>query len=49
MTSDLLHLPDGPAADVRNRTVAQVPDRYGWIHEHDVQQELARIGVAPAR
>jgi salicylate hydroxylase len=48
VTSSLLHLPDGPAAEARNRKVARVPDDFGWIHEYDVQQELQRIGCAPA-
>ena len=48
VTSSLLHLPDGPAAEARNRKVARVPEDFGWIHEYDVQQELQKIGCAPA-
>ena len=45
VTSSLLHLPDGPMAEARNRKVARVPEDFGWIHEYDVQQELQNIGV----
>ena len=47
VTSSLLHLPDGPMAEARNRKVAQVPQDFGWIHEYDVQQELQKIGATP--
>jgi salicylate hydroxylase len=40
VTSSLLHLPDGPAAQARNAKVATVPQDFGWIHEYDVQQAL---------
>jgi salicylate hydroxylase len=39
-TSSLLHLPDGPAARVRNAKLARFPEDFGWIHEYDVQQAL---------
>jgi salicylate hydroxylase len=45
----LLHLADGPTADVRNKKVAKVPEDFGWIHEYDVQQKLKEIGCAPAK
>jgi salicylate hydroxylase len=48
VTSSLLHLPDGPVAQSRNRKVADVPQDFGWIHEYDVQRELQKIGCAPA-
>ena len=48
VTSSLLHLHDGPMAQVRNRKVARVPQDFGWIHEYDVQQELQNIGCTPA-
>ena len=49
VTSSLLHLPDGPMAEARNRKVAQVPQNFGWIHEYDVQQELQKFGSTPAK
>ena len=48
VTSSLLHLPDGAAAQARNAKVARVPEDFGWIHEYDVQQELQKIGCTPA-
>jgi salicylate hydroxylase len=42
VTSSLLHLPDGPAAQVRNQKVASVTGDFGWIHDYDVQRDLAR-------
>jgi salicylate hydroxylase len=47
VTSSLLHLPDGPMAEVRNSKVARVPQDFGWIHEYDVQRQLQKIGCAP--
>ena len=40
VTSSLLHLPDGPAAEARNRKVATVPQDFVWIHEYDVQRAV---------
>ena len=40
VTSTLLHLPDGPAAEARNDKVARFPQEFGWIHEYDMQQVL---------
>ena len=48
VTSSLLHLPDGPLAEARNRKMSRVPQDFGWIHEYDLQQELQKIGVTPA-
>jgi salicylate hydroxylase len=48
VTSSLLHLPDGPAAQARNQKVAAVPRDFGWIHEYDVQQALQASGAAAA-
>ena len=48
VTSSLLHLPDGPAAQQRNDKVARVPQDFGWIHEYDTQLELQKIGCSPA-
>jgi salicylate hydroxylase len=45
VTSSLLHLPDGPAAQARNAKVATVPDDFGWIHAYDVQQALQASGL----
>ena len=33
--SAALHLPDGPAARARDRTLPHIFDRFGWIHAHD--------------
>ena len=48
VTSSLLHLPDGPAAQARNQKMAAVPRDFGWIHEYDVQQALQASGAAAA-
>jgi len=34
-TNAALHLPDNAALDRRNRTLANFPQRYGWIHSFD--------------
>ena len=47
VTSTLLHLPDGPAAQARNKKMATVPRDFGWIHEYDVQQALQLAGAVP--
>ena len=39
-TSSLLHLPDGPAARLRDAKVARFPEDFGWIHGYDVQQAV---------
>jgi salicylate hydroxylase len=38
VTSDLLHLPDGPATQARDRAFATVAENFGWIHSYDVQR-----------
>jgi salicylate hydroxylase len=48
VTSTLLHLPDGPAAEARNEKVARFGQEFGWIHEYDAQQALRSTGAAPA-
>jgi len=48
VTSSLLHLPDGPAAERRNAKVARFPEDFGWIHEYDVQQALGAPSTTPA-
>ena len=48
VTSSLLHLPDGPTAEIRNSKVARVAQDFDWIHAYDVQQDLQKIGCAPA-
>jgi salicylate hydroxylase len=48
VTSSLLHLPDGPAAQARDRKVASFPQDFGWIHEFDVQQTLGPLGLTLA-
>lgn len=40
VTGDLLHLPDGPAADARNARLHRFPDEFGWIHDYDAQELL---------
>ena len=45
VTGSLLHLPDGPAAQARNKKMATVPQDFGWIHEYDVAAGAA-IGRA---
>lgn len=35
VTSPLLHLPDGEAATARDRRLADFPDDFRWIHDHD--------------
>jgi salicylate hydroxylase len=49
VTNALLHLPDGTAADERNRALAHLPQEIAWIHEHDVQADLLRRTERPAR
>jgi hypothetical protein len=46
VTSNLLHLPAGPAVLARDEKVARVPEDFAWIH--DVQQALRAAGAAPA-
>lgn len=41
VASDLLHLPDGPSADARNRALADIPTTLHWIHSHN-PSEAAR-------
>jgi salicylate hydroxylase len=48
VTNSLLHLPDGPAAQLRNAKVARFPEEFGWIHEYDVQQALTTSSRAPS-
>ncbi len=40
-TSAALHLPDGPAAQLRDSYLAQLPERLAWIHGHDVLAQAA--------
>ena len=49
VTNDLLHLPDGPALDERDRKVARFPEDFGWIHEFDALQAVSQAGPRPAR
>lgn len=41
VTSDVLHLPDGPEADRRNRALADLPESLRWIHEYDMGRVLS--------
>jgi salicylate hydroxylase len=44
VTSDLLHLPDGPAAAVRDEKVRRFPQDFAWIHTYDARAEAAAVG-----
>jgi hypothetical protein len=35
-TSAVLHLPGGPAAQVRDAYLASLPERLAWIHGYDI-------------
>jgi salicylate hydroxylase len=52
VTNRLLHLPDGPALADRDARVANFPERFGWIHEHDalltIGGSLRRVRLADA-
>ena len=48
VTNDLLHLPDGPALEERDRKVARFPDDFGWIHEFDALQTVTQDQKAHA-
>ncbi|GAB3302027.1 FAD-dependent monooxygenase [Parasphingorhabdus pacifica] len=37
VASDLLHLPDGPDADERNRALGTISTTLQWIHAHDAE------------
>lgn len=37
VASEMLHLPDGPGADDRNRRLAAVHETLQWIHGHDAE------------
>jgi salicylate hydroxylase len=43
-TNDLLHLPDGPALERRNRRVSRFPQDFGWIHEFDALGTVSTAG-----
>jgi salicylate hydroxylase len=47
ITNSLLHLPEGPAALMRDAKMASFPEDFGWIHEYDVQQALQASAAAP--
>ncbi|WP_406689099.1 FAD-dependent monooxygenase [Saccharopolyspora sp. ID03-671] len=44
VASALLHLPDGPEADERDRRLAEIPDTLQWIHEHDAEAAANACG-----
>jgi len=48
VTNDLLHLPDGPALEERDRKMARFPDDFGWIHEFDALQTVTQDQKAHA-
>lgn len=48
MTSAALHLPDGAAAQRRDADLARLPQRYGWIHSHDVLARTCRRSARPS-
>jgi salicylate hydroxylase len=41
VAGEQLHLPDGPAAARRDRSLAGLPERIDWIHGHDAQLAAA--------
>jgi salicylate hydroxylase len=41
LAGEQLHLPDGPAAERRDRSLAGLPERIDWIHGHDAQLAAA--------
>jgi salicylate hydroxylase len=43
VTSDVLHLPDGPAARRRDEKLASLPEDFGWIHAYDARQALTAV------
>jgi salicylate hydroxylase len=44
VTSNLLHLPDGPALAERNRRLSNFPANFGWIHEFDALRSALEPG-----
>lgn len=49
IASDLLHLPDGPAARHRDRSLAEMPDTLRWIHGHDAERAVPANAGQEAR
>jgi salicylate hydroxylase len=43
VTSDLLHLPNGPALADRDRRMFSFPENFGWIHEFDALHAVLRV------
>ncbi len=43
-TNHLLHLPDGPALNARDKRVARFPQDFGWIHEFDALEAVSHRG-----
>ena len=41
-TNGLLHLPDGPALQDRNRRMVRFPEDFAWIHGHDAMETARR-------
>ncbi|WP_020669725.1 FAD-dependent monooxygenase [Amycolatopsis nigrescens] len=41
--SPSLHLPDGPAARLRDSELAEPVEAFAWIHGYDVQRETGRV------
>ena len=48
VTNDLLHLPDGPALEARDRKVARFPEDFGWIHAFDALRSVQPASLAGA-
>ncbi len=42
VTNALLHLPDGPALEQRDKRVSRFPEDFGWIHEFDALGAVAK-------
>ncbi len=48
VTNDLLHLPDGPALEARDRKVARFPEDFGWIHAFDALRSVSPANAVRA-
>lgn len=44
VTNHLLHLPDGPDLEERDKKVARFPEDFGWIHEFDALRSVSQAG-----
>jgi salicylate hydroxylase len=44
-----VHVPDGPEAERRNAGLSTTAEDIAWIHEYDVEEDLAAAGVRSVR